>query len=125
MIDCFPPFYLALFLEIPHFFHLGPVSSFCLFLCICLYVLDRSVMTPSLPGVALSSRCLAGYSSVISLISTPRELFWIIHGATYSIKRRVLEEGQPKPQSGNANSTHPLLWPLGLFHALLGLPEHS
>ena len=72
MINCLPPFDLALFLEI------SPILSFgaCLFLfpvwlsvCVCFYVLCSYAMTPSLRRVALCSRCPVRASGIMSLIT--------------------------------------------------------
>ena len=72
LVNCLPPFHLALFLEsssvlsfeICFFF-----SPFCLSLCDCFYVLNRSAMTPRLGGAALCSKCLVGPSGAVSLIT--------------------------------------------------------
>ena len=73
--DKLPSFYLAFFLEISPF--LSVVACFFFFFClpilaafcVCLYVLGRYAMTPSLCEVALGSRCPVGPSGAVSLIT--------------------------------------------------------
>ena len=77
LINCLLLFHLALF-----FLEISPVPLICggMFLClfilaascVCFYVSGRSAMTPSHGGVALCSRCPAGLSGTVSLITGAR-----------------------------------------------------
>lgn len=61
-IDCLSPFHLVIFLRFVLFLHLkqSSVFSFCLILCVYLFVFDRSITFPDLGEVALCKRCPVG-----------------------------------------------------------------
>lgn len=72
LINCLSPFHLSHLVEnplVPSFGACFFVSAFYLPLCVCFYVLSRSVMTPCFGRVALCSQWLMGPSGVDSLIA--------------------------------------------------------
>ena len=68
LVDCLPPFFLVLFLELCSVLSFGTcffVFPFWLPTCVSFYVLNRAAMSSGLSRVALCSRCAIGPSGTV------------------------------------------------------------